>query len=197
MNEVGEKVCPYKDMPTEQGEGFEFDPKSAIETLFKGYGLTEVAKLVSVNLGVSVDGTNISKRIKTMVGGIKINATQATCPISKLPFFFDPEIPEALSGIQSHKNCHPLAIYEGGETQDSFFRHKPQFEFLNKCKVSGPDNPFPDWKPLTVSVELDMKGSWEGTLVGHGVKKFSDTCPCQQCATISDELHVPNPTRCT
>eukprot|EP00978_Attheya_sp_CCMP212_P039605 scaffold207536_cov51-Attheya_sp.AAC.2 len=118
----------------------------------------------TVNIGVSVDGTNISKRIKTMVGGIKINATQATCPITQHPFFFDPENPDALSGIQ----------------------------------MSGPDNPFPaDWKPLTVSVELDMEGSWEGTLVGHGVKKFANTCPCQQCNTISDELHVPNPTCCS
>ena len=198
MNKVGETVCPYEDDPTEQGEGFKFDPKKAIEVLFEGYGLTEIAKHESVILGVSVDGTNISKKIKTMVGGLKINAKQAICPITKLPFFHDPRDPDAdVAGMQSNMNCHPLAIYEGGETKHSFFRHKPQFDFVNSCRSAGPNNPFPDWKPLTVSVELDMKGSWEGTLVGHGVKKFADTCPCQQCATISDELHVANPTHCS
>ena len=71
--------------------------------------------MISLNVGVSVDGTNISKRIKTMVGGIKINASQAICPITELPFFRDPENPEKdVAGIQSNMNCHPLAIYEGG-----------------------------------------------------------------------------------
>jgi hypothetical protein len=27
MNKIGETVCPFEDDPTEQGEGFKFDPK--------------------------------------------------------------------------------------------------------------------------------------------------------------------------
>eukprot|EP00978_Attheya_sp_CCMP212_P000630 scaffold1230_cov33-Attheya_sp.AAC.1 len=127
-----------------------------------------------------------------------MNAHQATCPITKRLLFFDPEDPDSYTDIQSSRmNCHPLSIFEGEETKDTCFWHKPQFDFfLNSCKTAGPDNPFPDWQPFTISVELDMKGSWEGSFVGEGVKRHAQTCPCQQCATISDELHVPNANLC-
>jgi len=192
MNKIGESIVPFKSVITEDGEGIEFDPQKAVELVFDGYGLTETGKTTNLSVGVSVDGTNMSKKINTMVGGFKINHVTAICPIRKLPIFCESGEPGSSTGIQSRANCFPLSIYQGKETKKSFQRHAPQFYFFNSTELDGPENPFyRKWLPFNVSVELDMNGSCEGTLIGGPAK--IEHLPCQQCAIISDDLHVPKP----
>jgi hypothetical protein len=192
MNKVGESIAPFKSIITEDGEGIEFDPKAAVELVFHGYGLTETGKTTRLNCGVSCDGTNMSKKINTMIGGFKVNHITAVCPIRKLPIFCETGTGNSCTGIQSHFNCFPTNLYIGKETKKSFQRHKPQFDWFNTTELDGPENPFySKWLPFKVSVELDMKGSWEGTLIGGPAK--IEHLPCQQCAIISDDLHVPKP----
>eukprot|EP00978_Attheya_sp_CCMP212_P044046 scaffold298795_cov51-Attheya_sp.AAC.2 len=112
MNLVGDSIVPYKETQTVSGKGFEeFEPKKAIELIFKGYGLTDVAKTESVNVGVSVDGTNISKRIKTMVGGLKINAHHQAKILSEFQSE-GKQIDEFLLGVEKIVNTCMLGTVE-------------------------------------------------------------------------------------
>jgi hypothetical protein len=192
MNKVGETIVPFDSIMTSDGEGIEFDLKKATEVVFHGYGLTETGKTTNLECGVSCDGTNMSKKINTMIGGFKVKHLTAICPIKKLPIFSDTGLVNSCTGCQTRNCCYPTNLYMGKETKTSFRRHEPQFNFYNKAELEGPENPFyPTWLPLKVSVELDMKGSWEGTQIGGPTK--IQHLPCQQCAIISDDLHVPKP----
>ena len=110
------------------------DYGQALYNIFEIYELQEIAKYESIELAVTVDGSDFTKYLSNITAGIKIVSKKAK---------FD-------TGIQSHTHCFPFmtilcrdskVIYE--QYIDSFF------EWFNT--VASGQNGGNGWKTLLIS----------------------------------------------
>lgn len=175
-------------MKDNTGEGIEFDNTKALLTIFEACGLTEVAKQRPVMIAGSVDGSDLSKHVGFIMGGICVNDKATLNPMTKLPIYADN--PDGVYTVQSRNLDFPLGIYMGRETNKTFAYFNPMFSWLNECGDIETTHLPPEYQPLNVCINCDLSAAWKGLMKGGAAKiKF---LPCHCCDTTSDELQKPN-----
>jgi hypothetical protein len=80
----------------------------------------------------TVDGSDLSKHLGFIMGGIKIKDKSAINPITKKPIYSNDGDPKNTT-TQSRKMDFVLALYMGRETKKTFNYFQPMFQFLNDC----------------------------------------------------------------
>ena len=73
MNQYCQKILPMKHYHTQHGECLEYeDCKKFLFFLFKAFGLTDVAARRSVDIALTLDGSNPTKNVSFVMSGIKL-----------------------------------------------------------------------------------------------------------------------------
>ena len=73
MNQYCQKILPMKHYHTQHGECLEYeDCKKFLYILFKAFGLTDVAARRSVDIALTLDGSNITKHLSFVMSRIKL-----------------------------------------------------------------------------------------------------------------------------
>ena len=186
VHDIMQREVPFKtimDPAKPHGvDGVLFDPLwPFFEEFLKSFGLLEIAKVRSVQVGATIDAADISRLVSQMSMGLKPIDPASLCPKTKLPL-------GALTAtkFQSASNQRPFAIYfvkDGKTVYTTTF--KLPFEFLAKM-ATDPPAPF---KPFTIVVPQDGSSIWKSLGRGGGMKVYDE--PCAHCAITDKQLTEP------
>jgi hypothetical protein len=193
----GQMKCPFQHVMMEgTGEGIEFDHKKTLAAILEACGLSEIAKQRCIMLAGTVDGSDLSKHLGFIMGGLKINDFSAINPITKRPIYAEDGDPRK-NTVQSRNMDFVLALYMGRETKKTFGYFTPMFQFLNDCADPDKymDNLPEGFQPLRICINCDLSAAWKGLMSGGAAKKC--LLPCHCCDVLSESLHKPNEKTCS
>ena len=88
-------------------EFLQFDYEKTVSTLLKGYGLSDKN---DVTIDQSIDGANLTKHLRHVTAGLKINDLRTKDPLSGIALLMDGKF------SQSMNMCYPLKIIMCPET---------------------------------------------------------------------------------
>jgi hypothetical protein len=136
-----------------------------------------------------------------MMYGIKVTDRAAKCPVSKRPLWLHAEEGgQSQSLIQSFENSIPTKLVIGKETSEmvrwALTENFKDMEIENALTIDDDSTILGEgFKPLLCPVDADKKMHWCGLDSGGAAKVVNQPCPC--CATISDNLALPNAHWCS
>ena len=162
-----------------------------MKIIYEAFGLGEVAKKGSVDVCVTMDGTNLTKYLNFVIAGLKMVDPRAVNPLTgekELCPLFSKALP------QSRKWCFPMKFVMGQESADMYEEHfNEMFEMFYKASLEGQDI-FSGWKPVTYSNPCDMAAQQKSIGLGGAAKVKNRFC--HACALHSKNIAKPNEVMC-
>ena len=174
VEQIADTLFPFKLSRLSTGEEvltFEYD--STVQNLIKAFGLTGKE---NISVAQSIDGANLTKNLRHVTAGIKINDVRSRDPFTGRLLLDDPV------DAQSRNFCFPLKIAMCPETEAIYSR-----EFRDVFDYFANSN-------LRVSTETDMSAVWKGLKRGGAAKVHNQPCHC--CGIFSVDLAKPNAKPC-
>jgi hypothetical protein len=90
LEKEGEHLCPFQMIPSDFGEGLEFDYARTTHLVIDEFGLTDVGKERPINISASIDAAKLTKNITRTSAGLKMTAVQGRDPLkNKRSFIAD------------------------------------------------------------------------------------------------------------
>jgi hypothetical protein len=206
MEKTADKYCPFEMIETESGEGYKFETKRTMQTLLSAHDLIEVAKRRNVEISESIDGTQLTKSVSTVIAGVKIIDVEAKCPVTGKLINLNPDAAGADSTsmlTQSRDRCFPMQMIIGRESKATFPIFGDLFSFMGKSSLDeenaqnniGRVNLVSDeYKLFRLSATADLVAHQKGLNKGGGYKTKHYFCP--YCPAHSHTAHHPNHVPC-
>ena len=137
---MGQVLFPYTIGHLANGVEFlQFDYDKTVSTLLERYGLNEKA---NVSIAQSIDGANLTKHLRHVTAGIKINDLRAKDPITGNFLLSNG------NNAQSRNICFPLKVLLCPENKKTYYEFTDMFEYFSNSN-------------LCVSTEADMSAVWK------------------------------------
>ena len=192
VHRFADDIIPLKHYKGKHGEVVEFkDIGGTVKMIYDAFGLGEVAKNGSVDVCVTMDGTNLTKFLNFVIAGLKMVDPRAVNPLTgekELCPLFSKALP------QSRKWCFPMKFVMGQESADMYEEHfNEMFEMFYKASLEGQDI-FSGWKPVTYSNPCDMAAQQKSLGLGGAAKVKNRFC--HACALHSKNIAKPNDVMC-
>jgi hypothetical protein len=112
-------------------EGFEFDSIKVTQTLFEAFGLLDIAKQQPVELGLTLDGAQLTNTISHVAPGLKLNDMAMCNPVNKCPLLLHK--PDSL--VQSCNLCFPLQIVMAKDSKKALNGFWPLYNMFYSGEV--------------------------------------------------------------
>jgi hypothetical protein len=166
-----------------------------VRAIADAYKITEIGKVCSLAFAEMVDGTQLTKNIMVMIGGVKVVDLAAHCPITGKLLMLDDG---TLDNAQSQNKCIPLFFLLAKETKDVMEMMQPMFDFFRMLADPSIDRSGMDYhweslagfKPFDISALVDLSAQWKCLKKGGACKRDGLFCP--NCTCHSDFVHNPN-----
>ena len=184
VNTVAQDVIPFRTYIGENTDAIVFDYEKLLWNILCVHGLRDEISKRNVEVAISIDGANLSKRLSHMTAGIKLIDKYAKDPLTG-NYLVNYSIDEfggttLEGGFQSRENCFPFLILIA---KDSSTIYKNEhivrfFNFFQQVKSSGIRGSI----PLNISSPQDMSSIQKavGKGGGSGSKTFLPLLFCEE-----------------
>jgi hypothetical protein len=162
-------------------------PEPLLRYLIKSYGLQDIAQVESIDMCITYDGAQLTKKVGHVTCGFKMCDSRSINPSTGSPIFEG-------AGYQSVDHCHPVCSVVGKEQrkvlEESF---GPIYSFCKKVSNEGlPASKLgPAIKKINFIAPNDGKGTIQLVNRGGGAKVCQYFCP--YCSITSAELISTRP----
>ena len=203
--EEGDRVCPFKMLNTEFGEGLEFDRARTTHFVINAFGLESIGRTRPTNISASMDAAKVTKNLLHTPAGFKMSDLEGSDPLKSMRSFLADE--HSLHDLQSWNTVFLMKIVLTKETKETFRLFDDLFQFFclagcnNQDLLNDPKNlekfdwrQLEDLEPLNITTTTDMAADWKLVGVGGGMKQTKMFCTL--CPLHSDNVHQPNPKLC-
>lgn len=87
LEKEGDKICPFKMIKTDFGEGVEFDYAKATRLVINAFGLEDKGKARSINVSESIDAAKVTKNLCHTSAGFKMTDPEGRDPLKSMRSF--------------------------------------------------------------------------------------------------------------
>jgi hypothetical protein len=191
MFEVGQTVCPIKQITSPLGEMFTFEYERTLRLILKTFGLHEIAQSSSIEICITLDGAELCDHLNHLTAGVKMVDKRAIDPKTGRPLYTSMEnLLGCAFSCQSRNFCFILKSLIGKDTKEAYENFSDFFEFFEMVKNIGlPESEHgPQLQPMLVWSSQDMSSLWKCLKTGTGARKNCDSYFCHVCPCNSKDI---------
>jgi hypothetical protein len=170
---------------TPRGEVYQYDFELFVCFILKCFGLHN-----SVELCITLDGTELCDGICHLTAGIKITDKRAVnhhdgSPLSSLDDDFS-----RIFNVQSRNYCFAVKSLLGKDNKDAYKEYSDFFQFFEHLQREGLEasKVGPRILPLIVWSPQDLSSIWKCLNTGSGARKNGETHFCQICPCKGNKI---------
>jgi hypothetical protein len=188
---------------TPRGEVYQYDFERLVHFILKCFGLHDIAQNGSVELCITLDGTELCDGICHLTTGIKITDKRAVNPHDGSPLSSLDDDFGRIFNVQSRNYCFAVKSLLGKDNKDAYKEFSTFFKYFEHVQREGLEasKVGPRILPLIVWCPQDLSSLWKRLNTGSGAQKNGETHFCHVCPctgnknvefTVDENRYVTN-----